>query len=219
MEDGGNRLMDFIIRAHKFIKNGQIDITEWHKMVKVIFKQMIEFVDYIHNKKICHFDISLENFLINSVDVAVTKISDDGETVEKLEFCKDKVYIKACDFGLADYFDDGDFSTNKYCGKVNYQSPEITANKKSFNAKSNDIFCLGVCLFMMIIGGSPFNSTKICDRRFRQIINGDLIGLLKKWKCLHYVDNDLLILFQSIFKYEDKRCNLSQIQKCRWLNK
>ena len=97
MEDGGQSLFDFIVKAHRLIIVGHFSIYEWHKMVKVIFKQMIECIQYIHNKNICHFDISLENFLINDVDV-VHKSDGLG-----LKFIHSSVQIKLCDFGYVDY--------------------------------------------------------------------------------------------------------------------
>ena len=69
MEDGGESLFDFVNKAHQLILSGNIDITEWHRVCKVIFKQMLECIEFIHSLNICHFDISLENFLINDVDV------------------------------------------------------------------------------------------------------------------------------------------------------
>ena len=59
MENGGNSLFDFIQKAHGFVANGKIAMTEWHKTVQIMFKQMIESIEYIHSKNICHFDISL----------------------------------------------------------------------------------------------------------------------------------------------------------------
>ena len=162
--------------------------------------------------------------MINSIDVIVTPtpiINDNDGTakiVDKIEFCINDICIKACDFGLAEYFgDNSDFKASKWCGKENYQSPEITAKKKSFNAKSNDIFCLGLCLFMMIVGGSPWKKSSMRSVAFRQIINGDLITLLKKWNRLHYVNKNLLQLFRSIFQFEEKRCSLTHIKNCKWL--
>eukprot|EP01084_Bolivina_argentea_P232976 392510_1 len=63
MQHGGRSFFDFIVKAHQFISLDKIQITEWHKLVKIIFKQMIECIEYIHAHNICHFDISLENFL------------------------------------------------------------------------------------------------------------------------------------------------------------
>lgn len=69
----------------------------------------------------------------------------------------------------------------------------------------------------MILGGSPWTKSSMKCRSFRQIINGDLITLLKKWNRLHYVNKALLTLFQSIFKFEEERCTLSDIKNCEWL--
>ena len=112
MEDGGQSLLHFVQRAHKCIKAQKLDISQWIKMCKIIFKQMVESIDYIHSKNVAHFDISLENFLIN--DVKINVIQDD-----KLQFCfDDKIQCKLCDFGLAQYFADDNFSTSKFCGTL-----------------------------------------------------------------------------------------------------
>ena len=124
---------------------------------------------------------------------------------------------------LAEVFegDKPSFKSNKFVGKTNYKSPEIVVAKKTkkFNAKSNDIWCVGICLFMMINGISPWN--KACDKdpAFDMVINGNIIQLLDGWNKLQYVDMDLIALFQSIFKYEQKRCNLDSIKNCAWLQK
>eukprot|EP01084_Bolivina_argentea_P048140 88715_1 len=65
MEDGGKCLFDFIVKLHHYTAKGTILITELQRVIKIIFKQMIQCIEYIHNKNVCHFDISLENFLIN----------------------------------------------------------------------------------------------------------------------------------------------------------
>eukprot|EP01084_Bolivina_argentea_P114651 204063_1 len=64
-EYGGTSLFDFIVKLHHFTTQGTISIKELQKIVKIIFKQMIECIEYIHKKNVCHLDISLENFLIN----------------------------------------------------------------------------------------------------------------------------------------------------------
>ena len=110
MEDGGQSLFDFVKRAHKCIKVRKLDISQWIKMCKFIFKQMVQCLEYIHSKNVSHFDISLENYLIN--DVKINVIEDD-----KFEFCFDEnIQCKLCDFGLASYFSDACFITSKYCG-------------------------------------------------------------------------------------------------------
>lgn len=99
MEDGGNSLFEFNIKVHEYIECGKIDIKEWHKLVKIIFKQLLQCLEFMHNKRVCHFDVSLENILINDIDVAYQ------ENEDKLVFCYDgdkegSVQAKLCDFGM-----------------------------------------------------------------------------------------------------------------------
>ena len=56
---------------------------------------MIECIEYIHSKGVCHYDISLENWLINDIPVKVNSTSN-GSTVT---FCCDEIQVKLCDFG------------------------------------------------------------------------------------------------------------------------
>eukprot|EP01084_Bolivina_argentea_P080926 146556_1 len=72
-EYGGTRLFDFIVNVHHFISMGRLAISEWHRVCKIIFKQMIECIEYCHSKNVCHFDISLENFLISDIQIDVRK--------------------------------------------------------------------------------------------------------------------------------------------------
>merc|ERR1712151_347761 len=69
MEDGGRCLFDFCVEIHQLIQAGKCEISEWMKLVKIIFKKMVESVQYLHSKNVCHFDISLENFLINGLKI------------------------------------------------------------------------------------------------------------------------------------------------------
>ena len=96
MEDGGGSLFDFIQKAHQLIKDSTIAISHWQQVVKVIFKQMLEAIEYIHSKNVCHFDISLENFIINDVQIVITKMGD----VCNMRFVIDDIRVKLCDFGM-----------------------------------------------------------------------------------------------------------------------
>ena len=114
-EDGGQQLFQFIHRVHELISSNKIDINDWIKMVKLIFKQMIECIEFIHSKNIAHFDLSLENFLITQVKVEHFK----NKNGEKFSFIfSDDIQCKLCDFGLAQYFPKGNFISSKNCGKV-----------------------------------------------------------------------------------------------------
>merc|ERR1712099_211166 len=100
MEDGGVPLFEFITNAHNLISQGKIEIADWQKVVNIIFKQMVECIEYLHSKNVCHFDVSLENFLINDVEIEIEVHGDD----HKIRFLTDDIQIKLCDFGLAELF-------------------------------------------------------------------------------------------------------------------
>ena len=120
--------------------------------------------------------------------------------------------------GLAEIFPKNNYKTNKYCGKTKYKSGEVISECKVFDAKKNDIWCVGVCLFMMIFGISPWTiADKKSDQCYNLIMNGHLRALLKKWGMLKYANSDILDLLQSIFQNESKRCTLSQIKHHSWI--
>ena len=123
MEDGGKSLLDFVMRAYKMMEANKLEIDQWLKMCKLLFKQMIEAIEFIHSKQVSHFDISLENFLVNDIDIKLIQNEYD-KSDEKIVFCFDKegsrIQCKLCDFGLAEYFPNGQFMSTKYCGLLLY---------------------------------------------------------------------------------------------------
>eukprot|EP01083_Nonionella_stella_P286986 976793_1 len=220
MEDGGSSLFNFINKSHQLARLPKVEVCNWSEVVHIIFKQMIECIDYIHSKNVCHFDISLENFVINDVDIEVVKSINTH--VHKLKFVTDNIQIKLVDFGLAQLFTKSDCLSSKICGKMNYKSPEVISKKKGFDAKKNDIWCLGVCLFSMATGGSIWDSASENNIIFQHVMSGHLQHVLKKWKFIsnnYDMDNDLIDLLQSIFQYESCRIKLKSIKAHEWLKK
>jgi len=115
MEDGGMSLFEFTTKCHKMITLGWLSIGEWQAAVRTLFRQMVEFVDWMHSKmNICHLDISLENLLISDVFVSPQQQGNGGAI--KMHFSPNMT-VKFCDFGLATMFDGKDFQCNKYVGK------------------------------------------------------------------------------------------------------
>merc|ERR1712244_120730 len=103
-----------------------------------------------------------------------------------------------------------------FCGKSNYKSPECAKGER-FRAELNDVWCVGVCLFMMVIGGNLYSAASKEDKSFVQVMEGKLGQMLSSWKRRHYVDEPLLDLLQRIFRTEDGRISLDQITKHQWL--
>ena len=73
----------------------------------------------------------------------------------KLSLNRNGLQIKFCDFGLSEKFQANNFDCTKYVGKSRYKSPELWTKKLTFDARANDIWSLGIALFMMILGAPP----------------------------------------------------------------
>lgn len=113
---------------------------------KRLFTQIISTLDYLHSKGIAHRDIKPENILLNNL----------GQ-------------IKFIDFGLsAIVVQNNLFSTR--CGTTNYVAPELV-NGDPYDGQKVDIWSLGVVLYVMLFGHTPWtktNQTQLVD----QIKNG-----------------------------------------------
>ena len=109
---------------------------------KLIFKQIIEGLKYIHKKKIVHRDIKLDNILI---DLSNT--------------------VKICDFGVSRKLSNGDIMY-EHCGTPAYIAPEIFENK-GYEGYLCDIWSAGVTLYYMLSGSQPFraNSMKELEKK------------------------------------------------------
>ena len=107
-------------------------------MTKVIFKQIIEGLRYIHKKKIVHRDIKLDNILIDLTNT-----------------------VKICDFGVSKKINKGDIMYD-HCGTPAYIAPEIFKNR-GYEGFSCDIWSAGVTLYYMLSGVQPFCADSMKD--------------------------------------------------------
>ncbi|OMJ94772.1 hypothetical protein SteCoe_1951 [Stentor coeruleus] len=129
----------------EYIEKGSIfdkcPMTE--KEAKNYFYDLVLAIEYLHNTAyVVHRDIKPQNLLIT----------------------KDN-HIKICDFGSAQFIDNLRDELNNSAGTYLFMPPE--AHKaKGFRGKPADIWALGITLYYMIAGRTPFNSRNIsslCD--------------------------------------------------------
>jgi serine/threonine protein kinase len=102
------------------------------ELCKIIFKQLILAINYMHLKGKAHRDLKLDNILY------------DAETRQ----------IKIIDFGFS-------LETKKeqkldtYCGTPHYMDPDIV-KKVPYSAFAADIWAAGVILYIIYVGSLPF---------------------------------------------------------------
>lgn len=119
-----------------YIEGGELFIqlqkcnTFSEERARIYMCELILAVEYLHRNGIIYRDIKPENILLDR-----------------------RGHVVLCDFGLSKVGE----SANTYCGTPEYIAPEIIRNE-SYN-ESVDYYTLGVLLYEMVVGCSPF----ICD--------------------------------------------------------
>jgi len=162
---------------------------EWETTVAMMFKQICNSVQWMHKKCYCHLDLSLENTMIGAIERMDTKIID---------------------LGLTQHFPKGDFTYQGRVGKLQYMSPEAYARQK-YDARAADIYCLGVMLFMMLVGAPPYKAPQLQVPAFKYIMDGRVSDVLKHWKRLSMLTEDAVDLLERTMCYEKHRISMKDL--------
>lgn len=104
------------------------------KECALIIYQVVKGLQSMHNMGVIHRDLKPENILIGN----------DNK-------------IKICDFGWA--VCNVTKKRETYCGTDEYMSPEIV--KKIIHKKEVDLWCLGILIYELLVGETPFKSSNI----------------------------------------------------------
>lgn len=181
----GGELFDHIL-AHRYLRE---------KDACKLFCQLISGVWYIHQKKIVHRDLKLENLLLDRHrNVIIT------------------------DFGFANRFEHRpDDLMQTSCGSPCYAAPELVISDGSYVGSAVDIWSCGVILYAMLAGYLPFDDDPANP-------DGDNINLLYKYIVntpLSFPDyisaeaRDLLSIM--LVPAPENRANLQSIMDHQWL--
>ena len=107
---------------------------------RLLFKQAVEGVKYIHDSGFCHRDLKVTNMLISP----------------------SKMRVKIIDFGFAV---PASRPLKMYCGTRSYMPPEII-QKKTYEGKPCDVWSLGVVLYKLLVGDYPFGGNHPINLNF-----------------------------------------------------
>ncbi|QDT42471.1 Serine/threonine-protein kinase PrkC [Gimesia alba] len=116
--------------------------------VASLIQQVSKAVEYLHSKEIIHRDLKPSNILVDESGMA---------------------YVT--DFGLAKVFDavlqgaehDAHTQSGTIVGTPGYMSPEQAAGQLDDISVRSDVFCLGIILYELLTGVSPFKQNSPLD--------------------------------------------------------
>ena len=189
-------VIDFFSRTelYYYVKEERTRFTELE--AKVVFKQILEGFQFLHDNKICHLDIKTDNIMLDKNFKPII-----------------------IDFGFAEQFkDEPIFSDGK--GTPEYICPEMWEFKK-YNGIKSDIFSLGVVLFKLVTGKFGFKSANKDDKSYELIKYGKFNAYCESKKDIIDKINpseDFKNLYFSMVAYEPKtRPEISVILKGDWL--
>lgn len=181
----GGELFDHIL-AHRYLKE---------KDAAKLFAQLISGVHYLHQKKIVHRDLKLENLLLDKHrNVIIT------------------------DFGFANRFEhkkDDLMATS--CGSPCYAAPELVISEGLYVGSAVDIWSCGVILYAMLSGYLPFDDDPANP-------DGDNINLLYRYivntplTFPDYISVEARdLLSKMLVPDPERRCDLPTVMSHPWL--
>lgn len=189
-----DELFEYVVgkfRDTHFLENKK-KIIQWQHEMQNMFYEICLGTKVLHDKNIVHRDLSLENVLLSK-----NLNRRQGEP---------KLFPRICDFGLTTEYRR---AHNDSVGKLGYMSPECFAGR--YDGKANDVWCLGIMLFMMMIGAPPYG--KIGDRAYSYVVDGEeaIRFLLQQYRRYHLVPAAAFEVIVGIFIGEDQRFTIDQI--------
>lgn len=139
---------EFIYMVLEYAENGSLfqEITEKERLSEDLarryFIQIVGGISYLHDCQIVHRDIKPENILLDK---------DNN--------------VKICDFGWSVKNEE---SRKTFCGTLDYMSPEMVLGQEY--SYELDIWALGVLLYEILHGYSPFESAADTEK-IQKIVN------------------------------------------------
>jgi len=157
---------------------------------RLIFAQLLDGLEAIHNSNVVHRDIKLENIMLGN-----------------------NYTLKYVDFGFATEKSSGYLTS--YLGTPNYAAPELHM-KRPYLGVYEDIFSLGVTLFITVTGYLPFILPLPNDPLYHYIYNVDYISYWRNRRIK--VSPSFMELFDNLIAFDPtQRPSISEIKNSKWM--
>jgi len=158
---------------------------------RFFLNQMLDSVEYMHNKSVVHRDLKLENILVD-----------------------DNLNLKIADFGFACYKNID--ALRSYRGTMTYMAPEIKEGK-TYVGKQVDMFSIGVILFIIVQGIFPFKEARKEEYFYSLLLNGQTDTYFSKTNGTN-LSEDFKDLILKLFSYNGaERPTIEQIRAHPWM--
>ncbi len=187
-EKNYNMIMDYIPNGTLFSLIQKLHGLKENDAFKY-FIQVASAIQFLHYNGLAHRDIKPENILI-----------DDNKN------------IKLCDFGWCVDISKGERVT--FCGTYEYMAPEIV--KEQYYDYGIDIWSLGVLLYEMIHGFSPFRAHNNTKDAMKEIF--DNITHIKL-EFHRNISNECKDLIEKLLSDKNKRIKINDIFEHPWVKK
>nr|XP_002743130.3 maternal embryonic leucine zipper kinase isoform X5 [Callithrix jacchus]XP_035108064.2 maternal embryonic leucine zipper kinase isoform X5 [Callithrix jacchus] len=173
----GGELFDYII--------SQDHLSE--EETRVVFRQIVSAVAYVHSQGYAHRDLKPENLLFD-------------------EYHK----LKLIDFGLcAKPKGNKDYHLQTCCGSLAYAAPELIQGK-SYLGSEADVWSMGILLYVLMCGFLPFDDDNIMAL-YKKIMRGKYD--VPKWLSR----SSILLLQQMLQVDPKKRISMKNLLNHPWI--
>lgn len=156
---------------------------------RLIFKSILDELQVIHDINYIHRDLKTENIMLDC-----------------------NYDVKICDYGFAN---ENKSKITSFCGTTGYIAPELLM-KQPYNGIANDIFSLGVILFVLVTGTMPFRSATSKDQFYNLIWRGDYDKFWKYCQC-KLSENFKHLINNMICFCPEERLSISEILSSPWM--
>jgi hypothetical protein len=162
------------------------------------FRQIMAGVQFLHDRGICHRDLSPENIMIDGSEGIII---DMGMCL-RVPYIDPNDHQNRVDISLANGMPRCLFKPQGPCGKLPYMCPEIYANRRPFDGAAADVWTCGTILFCMITGNRSYQRPHISDPQFYWMSQG-LAQLLSDWNVT--ISPECLDLLKGMIQIDPRR--------------
>ncbi|XP_051205664.1 serine/threonine-protein kinase SAPK5 [Lolium perenne] len=162
---------------------------------RYFFQQLVCGVSFCHAMGICHRDLKLENTLLDGSPAPRLKICDFGYSKSSVLHSRPKSTV----------------------GTPAYIAPEVLS-RREYDGKHADVWSCGVTLYVMLVGGYPFEDTKD-PKNFRKTIARIMSVQYKIPEYVHVSQSCRHLLSRIFIADPRKRITMAEIKAHPWFLK